>query len=221
MRYKCLVLDHDDTVVSSTAEIHYPAFLEALRIMRPGETISVDDYFRYNFEPGFIEFCKGMYKMTDEEFKQEELIWKEYVSTRVPSVYPGMKEVLDRQKEEGGLIVVSSHSFDFNIRRDYKENSLPEPDEIFGWELPNGKRKPDPYALQVISDKYSLKKEDIVVIDDLKPGYDMARSFGVDFIGAGWCNNVPEIRAFMKAHSDRYFTDTKELFEYLFCADFS
>ena len=25
MRYKCLVLDHDDTVVDSTASIHYPA----------------------------------------------------------------------------------------------------------------------------------------------------------------------------------------------------
>ena len=29
MKYKCLVLDHDDTVVDSTASIHYPAFLEA------------------------------------------------------------------------------------------------------------------------------------------------------------------------------------------------
>ncbi len=216
MRYKCLVLDHDDTVVSSTAEIHYPAFLEALRIMRPGETISVDDYFRFNFDPGFLEFCKGRYKMTDEEFKREEMIWKDYVSTRVPSVYPGMKEVIEKQKAEGGLVVVSSHSFDFNIRRDYKENGLPEPDMIFGWELPNEKRKPDPYALFVICDRYGLDKKDIVVIDDLKPGYDMARAFGVDFIGAGWCNDVPEIRAFMKKNSDVYFTDVEELFEYLF-----
>ncbi len=216
MRYKCLVLDHDDTVVSSTAEIHYPAFLEALRIMRPGETVSVDDYFRFNFDPGFLEYCRDYYKMTPEEFKREELIWKEYVSTRVPSVYPGMKEVLEREKAEGGLIVVSSHSFDFNIRRDYKENHLPEPDEIFGWELPNERRKPDPYALEVVSEKYGLKKSDIVVIDDLKPGYDMARAFGVDFIGAGWCNNVPEIRAFMQKNSDVYFDDTKKLYDYLF-----
>ena len=216
MRYKCLVLDHDDTVVSSTVEIHYPAFLEALRIMRPGETISADDYFRYNFDPGFIEFCKGKYKMTDEEFKQEELIWKDYVSTRIPSVYPGMKEVIDAEKKEGGLIVVSSHSFDFNIRRDYKANGLKEPDEVFGWELPNERRKPDTYCLEQISAKYGLKKSDIAVIDDLKPGYDMARSFGVDFIGAGWCNNVPEIRDFMRRNSDYYFTDTKELFDFLF-----
>ena len=52
MRYKCLVLDHDDTVVNSTATIHYPAFLEALKLLRPGVTISLDDYFRENFDPG-------------------------------------------------------------------------------------------------------------------------------------------------------------------------
>ena len=59
MRYKCLVLDHDDTVVDSTASIHYPAFLEALKVLRPGcETISLEDYFRENFDPGFIELCR-------------------------------------------------------------------------------------------------------------------------------------------------------------------
>ena len=45
MRYRCLILDHDDTVVNSTATIHYPAFLEALKLLRPGVTISLDDYF--------------------------------------------------------------------------------------------------------------------------------------------------------------------------------
>ena len=28
LRYKCLVLDHDDTVVNSTATVHYPCFVE-------------------------------------------------------------------------------------------------------------------------------------------------------------------------------------------------
>ena len=29
MKYKCLVLDHDDTVVNSTATIHFPSFIGA------------------------------------------------------------------------------------------------------------------------------------------------------------------------------------------------
>lgn len=28
MRYPCLVVDHDDTVVNSTATVHYPCFVE-------------------------------------------------------------------------------------------------------------------------------------------------------------------------------------------------
>lgn len=216
MRYKCLVLDHDDTVVSSTAEIHFPAFLYALKKMRPGETMTLNEYFKYNFDPGFLELCTSKYGMTAVELKEEEEIWKEYVSTRVPTVYPGMKEIIEREKKEGGIIVVSSHSFDFNIKRDYEKNNLPAPDEIFGWELPNEKRKPNPYALNCVSKKYNLDKKDIVVIDDLKPGYDMAVSFGADFIGAGWCNAVPEIREFWQKNIKNYFTDTRKLYEYLF-----
>ena len=67
MNYKCLILDHDDTVVNSTATIHYPAFLEALKLLRPGMTISLDDYFRENFDPGFVPYCVEKLGMTDEE----------------------------------------------------------------------------------------------------------------------------------------------------------
>ena len=31
MKYKCLILDHDDTIVNSTATIHYPAFQEYMK----------------------------------------------------------------------------------------------------------------------------------------------------------------------------------------------
>ena len=57
MKYKCLLLDHDDTVMDSTAQIHFPAFLEALKEMRPGTIMTVEDYFRENFHPGFLPFC--------------------------------------------------------------------------------------------------------------------------------------------------------------------
>ena len=80
MRYKCLVLDHDDTVVNSTATIHYPAFLEALKLLRPGVTISLEDYFRENFDPGFIPYCVGKLGMTDDELEVEVECWRNYVS---------------------------------------------------------------------------------------------------------------------------------------------
>ncbi len=215
MKYKCLVLDHDDTVVDSTASIHYPAFLEALRIMRPNVTISLDEYFLENFH-GFIEYCTGKLGMNDEELEQEVGIWRKYVETRVPKAYSGIKEIIERQKKEGGIVCVSSHSYDFNIKRDYEANALPMPDMIFGWECAPERRKPDTYALEQISRKYGIGADEMLVVDDSKPGYDMARAYGAFFACAGWSNDVPEIREFMKKNSDAYFTDVCELSKFLF-----
>jgi phosphoglycolate phosphatase/pyrophosphatase PpaX len=216
MRYKCLILDHDDTVVNSTATIHYPAFLEALKLLRPGVTISLDDYFRENFDPGFVPYCENKLHMTKEEMEIEVQCWKDYVSVHTSKAYDGIKEIIKRQRSEGGIICVISHSYDFNIKRDYEANNLPMPDMIFGWECPPEQRKPNTYAMQIIADKYGLTPSDMVVIDDLKPGYDMARDFGSDFVGAGWSNDIPEIREFMRKNSDVYFTKVAQLNEYLF-----
>lgn len=216
MKYKCLVLDHDDTVVDSTADVHYPAFLEALRLMRPGVTISLEDYFIENFHPGFMEYCTGKLHMTEEELEKEVEIWKNYVADHIPRAYQGMKELIETQKSRGGLVCVVSHSFDFNIKRDYEANGLPQPDMIFGWECLPEQRKPATYALEQISKKYGLLPEEMLMVDDLKPGYDMAKAFGCDFAGAGWANEVPQIRAFMKKNSDYYFTKVEELKKFLF-----
>ncbi len=216
MRYRCLILDHDDTVVNSTATIHYPAFLEALKLLRPGVTISLDDYFRENFDPGFIPYCVGKLGMTDEELERELECWKEYVSKHTAKAYDGMREIIGRQRAEGGIVCVVSHSYDFNIRRDYASNDLPMPDMIFGWEYPPELRKPGTYALEVISRKYRLKPQEMVMVDDSKPGYDMAKAYGVPFVGAGWAADIPEIRDFMRKNSDVYFTSVEELAEFLF-----
>lgn len=215
MKYKCLILDHDDTVVNSTATIHYPAFLEALKLLRPGVTISLDDYFRENFDPGFVPYCVDKLGMTDEEMEREVECWKNYVSKHTAKAYDGIREIIERQKAAGGIVCVVSHSYDFNIRRDYEANQLPMPDMIFGWEYPPQQRKPDPYALRVIAQQYGLKPEEMVMVDDSKPGYDMAKACGVPFVGAGWATDIMEIRDFMRKNSDVYFTSVEELAAYL------
>ena len=51
LRVRCLVLDHDDTVVKSTPEINFPAFLRSLKDLR-GTTMSYEQFVEYNFDPG-------------------------------------------------------------------------------------------------------------------------------------------------------------------------
>ena len=204
MRYPCLILDHDDTVVNSTATIHYAAFNAFMATARPQIDITLEEYFAYNFEPGVLPFFRDICGLNDEELVEEEAFWKEYVKTRIPKAYPGLREILWKHKENGGFICVSSHSFSHYIRRDYEANGLPEPDLIYGWDLEPEKRKPSPFAVFDIEERLGLGPEDILVLDDLKPGHDMARASGVTFAASGWANDVPEIEAFMRANCDYY-----------------
>ena len=65
-------------------------------------------------------------------------------------------------------------------------------------------------------EKYSLFPSEILVVDDLKPGYDMARSAGVDFAAAGWAYDIPEIREFMQKNCDYYLNSVEDLRKILF-----
>lgn len=211
IKYKCLVLDHDDTVVDSSASIHYPSFVEYLKIARPhlADKYTLEEYFEKNFEPGILELFTEEVGLSEEELKEEELFWREYVKNHIPNAYPGMAKIIADFKACGGIVAVDSHSVTENIIRDYKANNLPEPHIIYGWDIPKEMRKPAPGTLFDLMEKYNLRPEEILVVDDLKPGYDMAKAVGVDIAAAAWAHNVQGIRDFMKANCE-YFCETVE-----------
>ena len=211
MRYKCLVFDHDDTVVNSTATIHYPSFQAFLDLYLPGRSCTLEEYFIKNFHPGFLPMCREEYGMDDTMLDLEWRFWREYVKDHVPAVYPGIREIMQRQKEEGGLVCVVSHSFDDNILRDYAQNALPVPDAVFGWEQPPERRKPHPWPLEEIMRRFALRPQEVLMIDDLKPGFDMAAACGVDFAGVGWSNDIAFIEDFMRRNCANYFKTVDEL----------
>ena len=216
MKYRLLVFDHDDTTVNSTATIHHPCFVRYLDAFYPGRSCTLEEYFLKNFSPGFVAMCHDEYGMDDAELEREAAFWREYVSTRVPKAYPGIREIMLRHRAEGGQIAVISHSYGDNILRDYRQNGLPEPDLVFGWEMPPDQRKPSPWPLQEVLRRTGLSPDEILVIDDLKPGYDMAMACGVPFAAAGWANDIPEIESFMRRFSRLYFKTVSALADYLF-----
>lgn len=216
LKYPCLVLDHDDTTVNSTATVHYPCFVEYMEKYFPDVHLTLEEYFRYNFDPGVVEMFTKICGMTWEQMLDEESYWKEYVRHHVPKAYPGIREILLEQKKRGGKICVVSHSFTENILRDYRENDLPEPDLIFGWESPPEQRKPSVYPLEQIMKAFSMKPEELLVVDDLKPGYDMAKAAGVPFAAAGWANDIEPIEQFMRKNCGLYFKKVKYLRDWLF-----
>ena len=218
MKYKCLCLDHDDTVVNSTATIHYPSFIEYLAEYRPElvDNYTLESYFVKNFHPGIISLFRDEVGLSEEEMKEEEEYWREFVKSHIPSAYEGMREIIEEFKREGGIVAVTSHSFSSYILRDYEANGLPTPDAIYGWDMPAENRKPSPYSILDLMEKYSLSPDEILVVDDLKPGYDMARAAGAHFAAAGWAYNVEEIETFMRNNCDYYLKEVCDLKKLLF-----
>ena len=218
MKYKCLVLDHDDTVVASTATIHYPCFIEYLEKYYPhlAKNYTLESYFVKNFHPGVVELFTDEIGMNEEQLRHEEAYWRSYVKNHIPSAYDGIREIIADFKARGGIIAVDSHSYTEYIVRDYEHNDLPKPDVIYGWDIPKDKRKPAPDTVLELMERYSLSPSEVIVVDDLKPGYDMARGAGVPFAAAGWAYDVPEIRDFMKKNCDFYLESVDALKELLF-----
>lgn len=217
LKYPCLVLDHDDTVVQSETTINYPYFCYILDQFRPGATITLEEYIQGCFHPGFAGMCREKYQFTEQELIDEYTGWKEFIRTHIPAPFPGMERIIRKQKEAGGLICVVSHSSAENITRDYQTHFGMIPDDIFGWDLPEHQRKPSTYPLETIMEKYGLKPEQLLVVDDLKPAWEMARSAGVPIAFAGWSKQeVPQIVTEMTNLCDYAFSSTEELEKFLF-----
>ncbi|QEN04659.1 hydrolase [Thiospirochaeta perfilievii] len=212
MKYKCLILDHDDTAVHSTADIHYPAHLETMEVLRPGQkVISLDEWFLKNFHPGIMEYMKGELGFSQEEIMEEYKIWQDYVETRHPEFYPGFLDIIRDFKKKGGRIAVVSHSNKDIIKRDYERAGAGDiPEMIFGWDIDESKRKPAPFPVEEILKEFDLKSEECLIIDDLKPAVIMGQSTGVHVAGAGWGHQIPEIVDYMKENCHYYFKELSE-----------
>ena len=217
LKYKCLVLDHDDTVVQSMKTLSYPFFLFELEQFRPGETISLEEYILECHRLGFAELCRQRFHFTDEELKIEHKQWMEYIMSHIPAPYPGISDVTHRQKAEGGLICVVSHSHADNISRDYATHFAIQPDAIYGWELLPHQRKPNPWPLEDIMARFGLKPEEILVVDDMKLACMMAQPLNVAVCYAGWSGiGVQSVADEMKALCQLSFDTTEALYQYLF-----
>lgn len=217
LKYNCLVLDHDDTLVASEITVNYPCFLEALKKFRPGETMDYDEFVWWCFRYDFAEFLRVKYQFTEEELAEEYQMWKEYAKTRIPPLYDGMDRIIREQKARGGLVcVVSLSGYDI-ISRDYRHHLALEPDLIFSADDPRENRKPSTYPLERIMERYSLSPSQLLMVDDLPMGRDMARKAGVDIVFAGWGRKrSPELYAEMEKTCDHAFDSADGLYDYLF-----
>ena len=217
LKYPCLVLDHDETVVQSEKTIGYPCFCQTLSRLRPGRTITLEEYVQGCNELGFVDMCRQGFSFTDAEMHEEYNDWMEYVKTHVPDPFPGIEKIIHRQKEQGGLLCVVSHSSQKNISRDYDVHFGLRPDAIYGCDFPKEQQKPSPYPLEDIMQRFHLKPEEILVVDDMKLACQMAQPVNVQVAFAAWGKeDFPEIASEMRSLCRYSFDTTAGLYQFLF-----
>ena len=217
LKYPCLVLDHDDTVVQSELTVNFPYFLLTLDSFRPGATISAEEYADGCYRMGFANMCRQRFSFTEQEILEEYMGWKEYIKTHIPDPFPGIGDVIRKQKALGGKVCVVSHSCNENITRDYSRNFGILPDEIFGWDLPEELRKPNDYALKVIMETYGFSPQELLVVADMKLAYTMAKKQQVPIAFAAWGRkNCPAICEEMRRICDFSFDTPQEFGKFLF-----
>lgn len=217
LRYPCLVLDHDDTVVQSEKDVNFPYFQYILNEYRPGTSVTLEEYTSGCFHLGFADMCRQRYHFTEQELIEEYEGWKKYIRTHIPAPFPGIGSVIRQQRALGGKICVVSHSCEENITRDYATHFGLLPDDIYGWDLPEALRKPSTYPLEQIMKKNNLKPEELLVVDDMKPAYEMAHKAGVPIAFAAWSREGSEaLSREMRALCDFSFDSPEKLGEFLF-----
>ena len=217
LKFKCLMLDHDDTAVKSSPEIHYPCFVKTVELFRPGEYIlTLEEFMNACFYPSLSEYYRRVLGFTKEELDLENEMWREYVKSRVPHFYDGIGSILTDYKAAGGVLAVSSQSHTAVIERDYTERLGFLTDMIYGCELDEDKCKPSPFAVYDVCEKYGFAPPEVLVVDDLKTGLEMARRAKCHFAAAGWSHFLPEIENYMRDNSEYYLDDVDKLRKVLF-----
>lgn len=217
LKFPCLVLDHDDTVVQTEKTIGYPYFRDYIERIRPGRTLSFPEYVRDCNNMIFADMCREKWKMTEAELNEEYLGWKAYSRVHIPAACPGLDRIIKRQKELGGMVFVASLSTREIIERDFLHHFGILPDGIYDYDLPADKRKPNAFALTDIRERYGFSAEQILMVDDMKLGWQMADSVGVATAFAGWSKaEFVELTQEMRRFCDFAFDTPAQLETFLF-----
>ena len=217
MKTPCLVLDHDDTVVRTEETINYPCFCQYLREYHPGVTLSLEEYIQGCCTMGFVEMCRAQFGFSEKETAFEYRYWQDYIRGHIPAPYPGIPQLIRRFREAGGILCVVSHSNREIIERDYIAHFGLVPDAIYGWDLSPEQRKPNPWPLWDIVDRFGLSPHQLLVVDDMASGCEMARTAGAKAAFSAWGRQAfPDICAAMEKRCDLTFHTPEALERFLF-----
>ncbi|ELP95095.1 hypothetical protein EIN_254290 [Entamoeba invadens IP1] len=217
IRYKAIVIDHDDTAFDSTPSVHYPAYVRYCEEKMPKDfkMLTLEGWYEMLWHSDISVYQKEVMKLTPEEQKIEFFMWKEFVGRFTPNMFPGFLEFLKEFRRRGGIIAVCSHSTQDDIERNYARYNF-QPEVIYGYSREHPEMcKPYTYPIENLKEKYHLEAKDIAMIDDLSPGFQMAKKCGVDCIGVIYGKGHDTIKGEIAKTCKKTFDTVEGLKEYI------
>ena len=103
LKYPCLILDHDNTVVRTSPDIQYPAFLHSLKCAGLDFSLSEREFLLIEYE-GLQSFIREHFHLTPKMFQKIDDGWFDYMSRHTAKIYDGMAEILQRHRAAGFII---------------------------------------------------------------------------------------------------------------------
>lgn len=215
LRKKCLILDHDDTIINSQESIHYPLFVNVLKILRPNITpIDFERFIELSNELGFVKMCRMLYHYSAEEIQFEYEHWKKQSSLIEAPTFDGIKDFLSAFNDAGGVIIVYTMNSKQNVIQDYERLFNFTPISIISHDQYYILRKP--YRLSILKELHNLNLtvEDCIFIDDTPMLLDLKQRLNMDFIAANWAKSAKPL--WKNVNHEIVLNHPSELWDYVF-----
>ncbi|MBS3987782.1 MAG: HAD family hydrolase [Erysipelothrix sp.] len=215
LRKKCLILDHDDTIINSQESIHYPLFVEVLKQLRPNiKPIDFERFIELSNEHGFVKMCRLLYHYTPQEIQYEYEYWRQRSSTIQAPSFNGLKEVLTQFVDTGGKIIVYTMNAKQNVIDDYERLFNLTPDVIIAHDSFYKLKKPYRLSLLKALDDLKLNVTECVFIDDTPMLLELKDRLNMDFIAANWAKSAQPL--WKDNTHETVLSDPLQLIPYLF-----
>lgn len=187
LKKRCLILDHDDTLMDSQVSVHYPIFLETLSMMRPTmKKPSFEEFVTRSNQYGFEAYIRTVYQFTQAEVDAEIAFWRQQVPLKKANIFDAVAAVVSDFVRAGGILVVYSYSDSSMILNDYARFFDFKPHDIIGFDDVVSHQKPARVPLLKIMHKHQLKASDCLLVDDMPLLIHTARRINMDMVAAKW-----------------------------------
>lgn len=207
--FKGIIFDIDGTL-TSTNDLIFASF-NFITGKYLGKTYTNEEILKW-FGPTedviLKEFCGDNYEKAREEY------YKFYSDNHhMADIYPGIKEILEELKSNGVLLSIYTgkgrEAATITLRKlgifDYFDLIITG-DEV-------QEHKPSPEGIEIFLDKFSLKKEDVIMIGDSPSDIKAARAAGVKVASVLWDSLARH--HVLNMNSDYVFHTVEELKNFL------